>query len=113
MGVGTLKSGLFSPGMRRSWALSRQVSEARFPGKRWLVSGAWVATQGRGAWLRSYAYIQVYVLCASAVWLSEGNLGEGSFRHVGSGDRTQVVRVSSNLTFGTIFPGYLSLFLLS
>lgn len=39
MGVGTLKSGLFSPGMRRSWALSRQVSEARFPGKRWLVAG--------------------------------------------------------------------------
>nr|XP_034351204.1 probable peptidyl-tRNA hydrolase isoform X1 [Arvicanthis niloticus] len=34
-----LKSGLFRLGMRRSWALSRQVSETRFPGKRWLVAG--------------------------------------------------------------------------
>ncbi|XP_063140142.1 peptidyl-tRNA hydrolase isoform X1 [Rattus norvegicus] len=38
-GVRMLKSGLFCPGMRRSWTLSRQVSEARFPGKRWLVAG--------------------------------------------------------------------------
>lgn len=83
-----LKSGLFRLGMRRSWALSRQVSETRFPGKRWLVSGAWVTTQGLGAWPRGCGYIYVFALCASAVWLSEGNLGEGSFHHVGPGDRT-------------------------
>ncbi|XP_051022148.1 probable peptidyl-tRNA hydrolase [Acomys russatus] len=34
-----LQFGLFRPGMRRSWALSRQVSEAQFPRKRWLVAG--------------------------------------------------------------------------
>lgn len=40
-GVGVLQFGLFRPGMRRSWALRRCVSEAPFPGKRWLVSEAW------------------------------------------------------------------------
>nr|XP_038962111.1 probable peptidyl-tRNA hydrolase isoform X2 [Rattus norvegicus] len=39
LGSAMLKSGLFGPGMRRRWTLSRQVSEARFPGKRWLVAG--------------------------------------------------------------------------
>ncbi|XP_041530480.1 probable peptidyl-tRNA hydrolase isoform X1 [Microtus oregoni] len=34
-----LRSGLFRSGMRRSWALRQCVSEARFPGKRWLVAG--------------------------------------------------------------------------
>ncbi|XP_027279581.1 probable peptidyl-tRNA hydrolase isoform X3 [Cricetulus griseus] len=34
-----LRSGLFRSGMRRSWALRQRVSEARSPGKRWLVAG--------------------------------------------------------------------------
>ncbi|XP_059116078.1 peptidyl-tRNA hydrolase isoform X2 [Peromyscus eremicus] len=32
-------TGLFRSGMRRSWALRQRVSEARFPGRRWLVAG--------------------------------------------------------------------------
>lgn len=83
-----MKSGLFRPGMRRSWALSRQVSEARFPGKRWLVSGVWVTAQGRRVWRRGCGYKYVYALCACVVWMSEDNLGESSFHHVGPGDRT-------------------------
>lgn len=39
---GMLLSGLFRSGMRRIWALRQCASEAGFPGKRWLVSGAWV-----------------------------------------------------------------------
>lgn len=89
------KSGLFRPGMRRSWTLSRQVSEARFPGKRWLVSGTWVTTQGLGL-LRLHFCVCVVCMCRR---LSEGNLGEGSFHRVGPGDRSYAVRISSKYPY--------------